>query len=92
MFKKIIAFLCVVVMLLPCVVSCKKKLGDTDESKEATAKSGEILISDLENYTIVYSKSCSESVAKKANVLAAKLYAVYGVTVEAGNDERYQVG
>lgn len=92
MFKKIIAFLCAIVMLLLCFVSCKNKPGKTDESNEITAQSGEILISDLANYTIVYGKSCSESVAKKANVLAAKLYAVYGVTVEAGNDERYQAG
>ena len=43
MFKKIIAFLCALVMLPICFASCKKKPSETKE----------IVTSDLSNYTVV---------------------------------------
>ena len=75
--KKIIAFLCALVMLLLCFASCNQK-GDPSE---------QIRTSELSEYTIVYSKNCSASVARKANVLAVRLDELYGITVKTGNDE-----
>ena len=60
MFKKIIAFLCALVMLPICFASCKKKPSETKE----------IVTSDLSNYTVVYGKNCDSSIVKKANVFA----------------------
>ena len=87
MFKKIISFLCALVMLSLCFVSCNSK---TNKGGEITAESGEILTSDLASYTIVYGKSCSMSVAKKVNELATKLYSLYDVTVKTESDVKYE--
>ena len=84
MIKKIIAFLCALVMLLICFVSCKKE--------KPSVANGEILTSDLSNYTIVYGRNCGSSVANRANVLAVKLNSLYGVTVKTGTDEKVEPG
>lgn len=82
MLKKKIAFLCALVMLLLCFVSCN--------NQKKPDENGEILVSDLANYTIIYSKNCDTGIAKKANVLATKLNALYGVTVKTGTDDKHE--
>lgn len=87
MIKKIIAFLCALVMALSCFVSCKEKKSDTPVESEET-----VSVSELASYTIVYGKNCGSSVAKKANVLAAKIQSLYGVTLKAETDDKTDGG
>ena len=90
MMKRMIAFLCAIVMLLLCFASCDEMLiEDPDESSKKTTEETGDTPGNEESYTVVYGKDCGSKVAKRANVLAEKLRTVYGVTVNAGTDDRY---
>ena len=64
-------------MLFTCLTSCKNDKGTSDTS------SGEILTSELGNYTVVYSGNCGAEVKTKINAMLAKIKSLYGVELKS---------
>ena len=79
--KRIIAFICVFVMLLVCFTSCTENEPETTDDS-----SNKLLTSDIGSYTVVYADSCGESVKTKVNELIAKIQSLYGVKLDKAND------
>ena len=75
--KRTIALICAFIMLLCCLTSCKNDKETSDTS------SGEILTSELGNYTVVYSGNCGAEVKTKINEMLAKIKSLYGVELKS---------
>lgn len=92
MSKKIISLMLVFLLVGATIVSCKKKKQEADnitvESDVETEASAfcEILVSELENYVIVYPEGASDDVKDSVNDLATAISDKYGVIISSKND------
>lgn len=101
MSKRIISLILVFLLVGAVAVSCKKKNQETegeesqteqvsDESQVETEAPApvffEILVSELENYMIVYPEGASDEVKRAANDLATAISDKYGVIISSKND------
>ena len=101
MAKKIISLILVFLLVGATVVSCKKKNQETEGDVSQTEQVGdesqvdteppapvfyEILVSELENYMIVYPEGAADDVKSAANDLATAISEKYGVIISSKND------
>lgn len=90
MIKKIIALMCTLIMLSTSLIACKNEGEQTDTDAPISAENGEILTSLLGEYTVVYGKTCGKDVINKIDVLTAKLYSQYKVTLKSVADSKQE--
>jgi endonuclease/exonuclease/phosphatase family metal-dependent hydrolase len=98
MSKRLISLILVLILLITALVSCKKEpAGDDSESSnisntapesetDAPEPFYEISVSELENYSIVYSEDVTDEVMDAVNTLASALSMKFGILMRTKDD------
>ena len=98
MSKRLISLILVLILLITALASCKKTpVGDDSESSNTSGMSPEsetdapdpfyeIPLSELENYSIVYSENVTDDVMDAINTLASALSMKFGILMRTKDD------